>query len=228
MGAKWGGGRSSRQRGQVTETPRLHPPLCAPRGKALEDPASQGEDSHQNRDVPASSSWISSLQNTTPLLSHSVTGILLRSPSWFIRPLVHALFSLCSVPATFSLVYNFVLEERFGVSLGSSYGLCCFRFWTSYSQNPACFFVTATMGPSHFSVGSFGPLGLSNFHIFLILGCFPLLFYVYYLGPTLPPTPSLVNMFVLTVNLETKNDTTTPVFPEFFFFKKATLEIRFY
>ena len=48
------------------------------------------------------------------------------------------------------------------------------------------------------------------------------------MGPALSPTPSLVNMFVLTVNLETKNDTTTPVFPEFFFFFKETLEIHFY
>lgn len=95
------------------ETPRPRPLRVLLEARAREDPASQGQHSHQNLKVPASSSGFLASRKQ-PVVKPLVTGICYGSPSRLICPLIHILFSWYSVPASFSLVYNFVWEERFG------------------------------------------------------------------------------------------------------------------
>ena len=195
--------------------------MCSQRQGPARTQQARDQHSHQNLKAPASSSGFLASRKQ-PVVKPLVTGILLRQPQLAHTPPYPRPLQLVFCPCDFLPGVWFCLGgEIRRVSLGDVVGPVLLSFLHILFPKPRTFFAATKMGPSHLSVGSFGYLGFSNFHIYLIFSCFPLLFYAYYMGPALSPTPSLVNMFVLTVNLETlKKWYHHSCFPRILFLKK--------
>lgn len=104
------------------ETPRPRPLRVLSEERPREGPASQGQHSHQNLKVPASSSGFLASRNN-PLLSHSVTGILLGQPQLAHTPPYPRPMQLVFCPCEFLPGVRFCLgAEIRRVSLGDIVG----------------------------------------------------------------------------------------------------------